>query len=201
MTPLQVARPIVLDLLAAIAFASAFFIAKNAFGFPGLVSVYIATAAGIAIGVIQFLHKKFAREPIGPLQWLSLGVVVTLGTMTLALHDEHFIKLKPTVIDFAVGIFMATRDWMTPYLPPDMRRHLSRRIIARASNAWAALMLAFAAVNAVFAFFADFSVWAIYATFVPPVIIVIVFLIQYSLFQSLARRNAQACEPEPASQA
>jgi intracellular septation protein A len=39
---------------------------------------------------------------------------VGLGTMTIVLHQEHYIQLKPTVIDVAVGLFMATRDWMTP---------------------------------------------------------------------------------------
>ncbi len=192
MTPLQVAKPIVLDLLAAIAFAAVFFIAKNAFHLPGLVSVYAATGAGIAIGLIQLVVKTLAHEPIGPLQWLSLGVVATLGTMTIVMHDEHFIKLKPSVIDFAVGVFMATRDWMTPYLPAEVRQYVSVRIINRTEYAWAALMIAFSLVNVAVAFLADFSLWALYSTFVPTGIIVILFLVQYAVFKAMAERNMRA---------
>ncbi len=57
MTPLQVAKPIVLDLLAAIAFAAAFFVAKNGLQISGLHSVYIATGAGIGIGLVQLVAK------------------------------------------------------------------------------------------------------------------------------------------------
>lgn len=195
MTPMQVAKPIVLDLLAAIAFASVFFIAKNAFAVSGLHSVYIATAAGIAIGIVQFLHKKIVREPIGPLQWLSLGVVLALGTMTIALHNEHFIKLKPTVIDLAVGLFMATRDWMTPYLPAEARANIPRRTVFFAEKLWAAIMIFFAAANVAIAFLADFATWALYATFVPTTIIVALFFVQYSVFQRLSQRKAPIASP------
>jgi intracellular septation protein len=192
MSPLQVAKPIVLDLLAAIGFAAVFFIARDGFHVQGLPAVYCAAGAGIAIGLVQLAAKKIAKQAVAPLQWLSLGVVVTLGAMTIALHNEHFIKLKPTVIDLAVGAFMATRDWMTPYLPADVRENISRRIIQNTEYAWAGVMIFFALLNVVFAFWADFGVWAIYATFVPTCIIVALFFAQYVVFRALARRNARA---------
>jgi len=197
MSPLQVAKPIVLDLLAAIGFAAVFFIARNGFHIQGLLAVYCAAAAGIAIGLAQLAAKKIAGETVAPLQWLSLGVVVTLGAMTIALHNEHFIKLKPTVIDLAVGIFMATRDWMTPYLPADVRQNISRHIIQKAEYAWAGVMIFFALVNVAFAFWADFAVWAIYATFVPTCIIVALFFIQYVVFKRMAARAGGTAPRQP----
>jgi intracellular septation protein A len=192
MTPLQVAKPVVFDLMAAIAFAAAFFIAKNGFHVSGLHSVYAATFAGIGIGLIQLAAKRIGREPVGPLQWLSLGVVVALGAMTLLLHDEHFIKLKPSVIDASVGLFMATRDWMTPYLPADARANIPRRTIFLAEKLWAVIMIAFALVNIAVAFLFDFAVWAVYATFVPTSIIIVLFFLQYAWFRRLTDRNARA---------
>jgi intracellular septation protein len=190
MNPFQVAKPIVLDLLAAIGFAAVFFIARNGFHIEGLRAVYCAAAAGITIGLVQLAAKKIARETVGPLQWLSLGVVVTLGLMTIVLHNEHFIKLKPTIIDLAVGIFMATRDWMTPYLPANVRETVDPRIIKNTEYGWACIMIFFALVNIAFAFWADFAVWAIYATFVPTCIIIALFFIQYVVFKRLAARVA-----------
>jgi intracellular septation protein len=191
-SPLQVARPIVLDLLAAIAFAAAFFVAKRGFDVSGLHSVYIATVVGIGTGFAQLIHKKITHESIGPLQWLSLAVVLILGLMTIALHDEHYIKLKPSVIDLSVGIFMATKDWMTPYIPADVRQYLSKRLIFRAEKLWAVLMVGFAVVNVAVAFLADFAAWALYATFVPTLIIIALFFVQYSVFRRIATRTAEA---------
>lgn len=192
MSPLQVAKPIILDLLAAIAFAAAFFVAKRGFDAPGLYAVYIATFVGIGTGLAQLVLKKVTREAVGPLQWLSLGVVLILGLMTIALHDEHFIKLKPSVIDLAVGIFMATRDWMTPYIPAETRRHLSTSLVFRAEKAWAVLMIGFAVVNVAVAFLADFGTWALYATFIPTLIIIGLFFVQYVVFKRIAARTASA---------
>jgi len=188
--PLQVAKPIILDLLAAITFAAAFFIAKRGFDVSGLHSVYIATVVGIATGFAQLVVKRIMREEIGPLQWLSLGVVLILGLMTIALHDEHYIKLKPSVIDLSVGIFMATRDWMTPYIPAETRRYLDARTVFRAEKLWAVLMVGFAIVNVLIAFLADFAVWALYATFVPTLIIVVLFFVQYAVFKRLSNQAA-----------
>jgi intracellular septation protein len=190
-SPLQIAKPVVFDLLGAIAFAAVFFIAKKTFDLPGLLSVYIATGAGIAIGFIQLVIKKIAREEIGPLHWLSLGVVLLLGVMTIALHNEHFIKLKPSVIDFTVGLFMATRDWMTPYIPADVRRNLSEALIFRAEKAWAVLMIGFSLANIAVAFLCDFGIWAIYATFVPTSIIIVLFFAQYVAFKRISDANAK----------
>ena len=189
-SPLQVAKPIVFDLFAAITFAASFFIAKHGFGFSGLHSVYIAAITGIATGIIQLAVKKAMREEIGPLHWLSLGVVLILGLMTIVLHNEHFIKLKPSVIDFSVGLFMATRDWMTPYIPADVRRHLSEAFIFRAEKAWAILMFGFAAANIAVAFLFDFAVWTLYATFVPTAIIIVLFFVQYFVFKRLSDQAA-----------
>jgi|SRR5580698_4665298 intracellular septation protein len=192
MTPVQVARPIVLDLLAAIAFASVFFIAKRGLGISGLHSVYAAAVAGIAIGAVQLAAKKISREPIGPLQWLSLGVVLALGTMTIALHDEIYIKLKPTFIDVSVGVFMALNDWMTPYMPAEARANIPRRTVFLAEKSWAAIMVGFGCVNVAVALLTDTEIWALYATFVPTAIIVVLFFVQYTWFQRIAQKNAQA---------
>lgn len=190
-SPLQIAKPIALDLLGTIAFAAAFFIAKYGFGVPGLFSVYIAAITGIGIGFVQLIFKKLMREAIGPLHWLSLGVVLILGLMTIVLHDAHYIKLRPSVIDFSVGLFMATRDWMTPYIPQEVRRHLGEKLIFRAEKAWAILMFGFSLANIAVAFLFDFAVWTLYSTFVPAIIIIILFFVQYSTFKQLSDRAAR----------
>ncbi|HTT98787.1 MAG TPA: septation protein IspZ [Rhizomicrobium sp.] len=189
-SPLEVAKPIVFDLLSAITFAASFFIAKHALGMSGLHSVYVAAITGIATGILQLGIKKAMREEIGPLHWLSLGVVCILGVMTIALHNEYVIRLKPSVIDFSVGLFMITRDWMTPYIPKDTRRYLDEKLIFRAEKAWAFLMFGFSAANVAVAFLFDFAVWTLYATFVPTGIIIVLFFVQYFVLRRMADQAA-----------
>src|SRR5215216_5845027 len=69
-----------------------FFAANARFG------IYAATAAFmvavvIALGVSYALTRHL---PVMPL--VTAVIVLVFGSLTLLLHDEHFIKLKPTII-------------------------------------------------------------------------------------------------------
>jgi intracellular septation protein len=69
-----------------------FFIAFKLFG------IYIATAVTmlgslIQVGIYWLQHRKFEN-----LHLITLGTVVLLGGTTLLLHNELFIKWKPTAI-------------------------------------------------------------------------------------------------------
>ncbi len=74
------------------------FVAANArFG------VFVGTAAFMAAAVIALLvsYAMTRRWPIMPV--VSAIFVVAFGGLTLALHDDTFIKLKPTVIYVLFG--------------------------------------------------------------------------------------------------
>jgi intracellular septation protein A len=177
---LQVAKPILFDLLVAIIFAAVLFASGN---------IFLATGIGIAIGIAQFAYQRLRAHAIGPLQWLSLGIVIVFGTTTIITHNPHFIMLKPTIIDLSVGVVMLSRSWMEPYLPAIVKEHVSDKTITRTSYGWAAVMFAFALTNVIIAFNFNPKIWALYATFVPTAVIVTLFVVQYLLFQALVRRN------------
>jgi intracellular septation protein A len=177
---LQVVKPILFDLLVAIIFASVLVATHN---------IYLATGVGIAIGIVQFAYQKMRARKIGPLQWLSLGIVLVFGTTTIVTHVPYFIMLKPSIIDAAVGVVFVTRHWMEPYLPPIVKAHVSEKTIRRASRAWAAVMFLFAFLNVIVAFKVRQEIWALYAAIVPTAIISLLFVVQYVMFQALVRRN------------
>lgn len=66
-----------------------------AFKFSG---IYIATAVAIAATFAQIGWLKLRRKPVDTMMWVSLGIIVVFGGATLLLHDETFIKWKPTVL-------------------------------------------------------------------------------------------------------
>ena len=60
--------------------------------------IYVATAVAIAATFGQIGWLRLRRRRVEPMLWVSLVVVVIFGGATLALHDETFIKWKPTVL-------------------------------------------------------------------------------------------------------
>src|SRR5215472_3684191 len=78
-----------------------FFIAFKLWG------IYTATAVAIAASVAQILFFRTVRGKVAPVHWLSLGIIVVFGGATLLLHDETFIKWKPTVLYWLFGAILA----------------------------------------------------------------------------------------------
>jgi len=72
-----------------------------------LADIYVATAVAIATSVLQIGWLKFRSRPVGVSQWLSLAIIVIFGGATLLLHDETFIKWKPTVLYWVFGAILA----------------------------------------------------------------------------------------------
>lgn len=74
-----------------------------------LADIYVATAVAIVatlgqIGWVWYRHRKVEQ-----MLWVSLGIILVFGGATLLLHDETFIKWKPTVLYwlFAAALIVA----------------------------------------------------------------------------------------------
>ena len=75
-----------------------------AFKFAG---IYVATGVAIAATVVQIAWLRFTRGKVEPIQWVSLAIIVAFGGATIALHDETFIKWKPTIRYWVMGAILA----------------------------------------------------------------------------------------------
>ena len=62
------------------------------------VDLYWATAVAIGLSVLFIVLMRLRGLPIDRMQWISLALIVVFGGATLVLHDESFIKLKPTIL-------------------------------------------------------------------------------------------------------
>jgi len=71
--------------------------------------IYTATAVAMAAGVAQIIWLAVRKKPIEPMHWVNLAIIVVFGGATLWLHDETFIKWKPTVLywGFALALGIA----------------------------------------------------------------------------------------------
>jgi len=63
-----------------------------------LQGIYVATGVAIAASFAQIGWLWLRGRKIDMMLWLSLGIIVVFGSATLLLHDETFIKWKPTVL-------------------------------------------------------------------------------------------------------
>ncbi|WP_083240388.1 septation protein A [Methyloceanibacter methanicus] len=68
------------------------------FGVNAVSGIFVGTAAFmvatlIALGLAWWLYRKVPVMPI-----VSAGLVLAFGGLTLYLHDDTFIKLKPTIV-------------------------------------------------------------------------------------------------------
>jgi intracellular septation protein len=63
-----------------------------------LQGIYVATAVAIAASFAQIGWLWLRGRKIDTMLWVSLGIIVVFGSATLLLHDETFIKWKPTVL-------------------------------------------------------------------------------------------------------
>ena len=71
--------------------------------------IYLATFIAIIASVLQIVWVKLRGQKVETMLWVSLGIILVFGGATLWLHDENFIKWKPTVLYwiFAGAIFGA----------------------------------------------------------------------------------------------
>jgi intracellular septation protein len=60
--------------------------------------IFTATAVAIAASIVQIAYFRWRRGKVSTVHWVSLAVIAIFGGATLLLHDDTFIKWKPTVL-------------------------------------------------------------------------------------------------------
>ena len=64
---------------------------------PTVMKIFVATGAFMLAMIAAMIFSAIRYRSISPLLWFSGVMVVVLGGLTIWLHDETFIKMKPTV--------------------------------------------------------------------------------------------------------
>jgi intracellular septation protein len=64
---------------------------------PGALKIFVATGAFMLAMVAAMIFSAIRYRTISPLLWFSGIMVVVLGGLTIWLHNESFIKMKPTI--------------------------------------------------------------------------------------------------------
>lgn len=74
------------------------FFAVNFFApVPQALKIFVATGAFMAAMIAAMIYSAIRFRSISPMLWFSGVLVVIMGGITLWLHNETFIKMKPTI--------------------------------------------------------------------------------------------------------
>ena len=113
--------------------------------------VYLATVVAIAATFLQIGWAWFKYRKIDTMLWVSLVLIVVFGGATLFLHDETFIKWKPTVLYwlFALSLGLAPMLFERNLIRLMMEKNvtLPDPIWTRLNLAWAAFFTVMGVVN------------------------------------------------------
>ena len=81
------------------------------FGAFKLYDIYMATGVLMAATLLQMAIIWFKERRLQPMQKATLVLILLFGSLTLALHDDRFIKWKPTVLYGAMALALAVALW------------------------------------------------------------------------------------------
>jgi intracellular septation protein A len=176
-------RPLLADFLSTIIFVAFYAITG---------SIRDAIVLGIAVGIGQIGFMLITRRPVAALQWVSLVLVITMGSATLVTNDPRFVMVKPSIGFFAVGLVMLKKGWMGRYLPPIVQENLDPAIPIRWGYVWSATMAVLGASNLVVAFLVGPKAWAWFISAVPTAAQLLLFAVQYVSIRARVARNIRA---------
>ncbi len=140
-----------------------FFIAYKLF------DIYLATGVAIAAAAAQVAWNHFRHRRVENIQWITLGLLLVFGGLTIALRDPTFIKWKPTVVNWLfAAAFLLSGLFMERNLLRRMMDHaidLPEVIWSRLNTAWIAFFVVSGISNLYVAYSYSEEVWVNFKLF------------------------------------
>ncbi|MDT6962652.1 MULTISPECIES: septation protein A [unclassified Cupriavidus] len=140
-----------------------FFVAFKLFG------IYEATAVAIVATVLQIAWVRLRHGKVEPMQWVSLLIIGVFGGATIVLHNETFIKWKPTVLYwlFAVTLVASVIGWRKNLIRAMMGKQvtLPEPMWGKLNAAWAAFFAVMGVLNLYVAYQFSTDTWVNFKLF------------------------------------
>jgi intracellular septation protein len=131
--------------------------------------VLLATVVVIVATLAQVLWLKLRGRRVDAMLWVSLGLVVVLGGATIYFHNETFIKWKPSMLYWAMGLAL----WLSPLLFGrnllrvllGQQMELPARVWHRLNFAWVAFFALMGLLNLWVAYHFSTAAWVNFKLF------------------------------------
>jgi len=132
--------------------------------------IFVATAVIIVASVLQVGIFWLKNRRFEKMHLITLILVVVLGSITLFLHDEIFIKWKPTVVNWLFAVVFLGSQLITrkSLIQRMMETHItvsSEQVWARLNLMWVTFFIAVGFLNLYVAFHFDTNTWVNFKLF------------------------------------
>jgi len=134
-----------------------------------LYDIYVATAVAVGATFVQIGWSWLRHRKVDTMMWVSLAVIVVFGGATLLLHNETFIKWKPTVLYwlFAVTLTVSQIAFRKNLIRSMMEKQVSlpEPVWMRLLVSWIVFFSAMGVVNLAVAFNFSTDTWVNFKLF------------------------------------
>lgn len=101
--------------------------------------VLAATAIAMIATLVQIIWVKWRHDKIDTMLWVGFAIIVVFGGATLLLHDEAFIKVKPTALYW---LFALVLIFSNIFFKKNLIRSLMQEKMSLPDPIWSLLNLA-----------------------------------------------------------
>lgn len=156
-----------------------------------LADIYVATAVAIVATVAQIAWVWLRHRKVEPMQWISLAIIAVFGGATLALHNETFIKWKPTVLYWLFGaVLLGSVAFRRNLIRKMMEKQIALpdAVWGTLNLAWAGFFIVMGVLNLVVAYNFSTDIWVNFKLF-GGMGLMLVFIVIQSLWLSRHMRE------------
>jgi intracellular septation protein len=131
--------------------------------------ILLATVVVIVATMLQIAWVHFRHGKVDKMLWISLGLVVVFGGMTLAFQNEAFIKWKPTILywvfagSMAFAAFVMKKNAIQAMLGEQLK--LPEHVWHTVNLSWIGFFLAMGVLNLLVAFNFSTDIWVNFKLF------------------------------------
>lgn len=100
--------------------------------------IFVATTVAIVATTFQIIWTKYRHGKVDMMLWITFAIVAVFGGATLWLHDESFIKIKPTMLYWIFSVILLFSNLL---FHKNLMRALLHEKIALPMHAWNRLNL------------------------------------------------------------
>ncbi len=131
--------------------------------------IYVATAVAIAASLLQVGIYWMKQRRVENMHLVTLALILVFGGATLLLHDEMFIKWKPTVLNWLFGAAFLGSHFIGKQ--PLVQRMMSNAVELppplwrRLNAAWTLFFFAVGGINLLVVYNFDTDIWVNFKLF------------------------------------
>jgi intracellular septation protein len=134
--------------------------------------IYVATAVVMMATILQVAYAWFRYRKVEAMQWVTLGLIMVMGSATLYFQNDLFIKWKFSIIEWLFGAVFLGSQFIgkKPFIERMMSDNMTLPdvIWKRLNLLWASFFISVGFLNIYVMYNYTTDEWVYFKTFVAP---------------------------------